>query len=153
MKKLNFHKEKIFRQTKNVIFYDISVPGSNASDLVVHETAATSPPNDTFGNKQYYIHSHQIDNNRVISGERTFELINPNWDQPYIIVHLSRDSGALMIPKGTYHRSVSGVNGSVVINQAIRDDLFQPEKEFKPVSVCEDKKLSEIILNVEPLIK
>ena len=50
-----------------------------------------------------------------------------------MIVHLSRDSGALMIPKGTYHRSVSGINGSVVINQAIRDDLFQSEKEFEPV--------------------
>ena len=51
MKKLNFHKQKIFRQTEDVTFYDISVPGSNASDLVVHETAATSPPNDEFGNK------------------------------------------------------------------------------------------------------
>ena len=153
MKKLNFHKQKIFRQTEDVTFYDISVPGSNASDLVVHETAATSPPNDEFGNKQYYIHSHQIDNNRVISGERTFELINPDWDQPYIIVHLSRDSGALMIPKGTYHRSISGIHGSVVINQAIRDDLFQSEKEFKPVSVRDDEKLNEILLNIKPLIK
>ena len=153
MKKLSFHKQKIFRQTQDVIFYDISVPGSNASDLVVHETAATSPPNDESGNKQYYIHSHQIDNNRVISGERTFELINPDWDQPYVIVHLSRDSGALMIPKGTYHRSVSGINGSVVINQAIRDDLFQSEKEFEPVSVCDDEKLSKILVSIQPIIK
>ena len=153
MKKLSFHKQKIFRQTEDVIFYDISVPGSNASDLVVHETAATSPPNDDLGNKQYYIHSHQIDNNRVISGERTFELVNPEWDQPYVIVHLSRDSGALTIPKGTYHRSVSGMNGSVVINQAIRDDLFQAEKEFAPVSVCDDERLSKILLSVKPLIK
>ena len=153
MKKLSFHKQKIFRQTEDVIFYDISVPGSNASDLVVHETAATSPPNDDLGNKQYYIHSHQIDNNRVISGERTFELVNPEWDQPYVIVHLSRDSGALTIPKGTYHRSVSGMNGSVVINQAIRDDLFQAEKEFAPVSVCDDERLSKILLSVKPLIE
>ena len=68
-------------------------------------------------------------------------------------MHLSRDSGALMIPKGTYHRSISGIHGSVVINQAIRDDLFQSEKEFKPVSVRDDEKLNEILLNIKPLIK
>jgi len=46
---------------------------------------------------------------------------------------------------------VSGLLGSIVINQAIRDDLFEAESEFEPVSICNNKKLSEIILNTQPL--
>ena len=152
MDNIKFHLHKVFRETEDVTFYDISVPESNASDLVVHETAAVSPPNDKNDNKQFYIHYHQIDNNRVISGERTFELLNFNWDRPYQIVNLKRKSGALVIPKGTYHRSVSGINGSIVINQAIRDDLFNAEMEFKPVSLADDHKLNELILNTKPYI-
>ena len=91
---IKFHLDRVFRETEDVVFYDISIPESNASDLVIHKTAATSPPDDGNGNKQFYIHYHQIDNNRVISGERTFELINFNWDNPYQIIHLQRESGA-----------------------------------------------------------
>ena len=76
MSAIKLNKHKIFKKTDNVLFYDISIKESNASDLVIHESAAISPPNDELGNKQFYIHSHQIDNNRVISGSRTFELIN-----------------------------------------------------------------------------
>ena len=96
---IKFHLDRVFRETEDVIFYDISIPDSNASDLVIHKTAATSPPDDDNGNKQFYIHYHQIDNNRVISGERTFELINFNWDNPYQIIHLQRESGLLQYPK------------------------------------------------------
>ena len=60
------------------------------------------------------LNNHQIDNNRVLSGERTFELVNFDWEKPYLIIHLKRDDGALVIPKGTFHRSVSGLTGSVV---------------------------------------
>ena len=153
MDKLKFHMHTVFRETENVVFYDISIPQCNASDLVIHESAATSPPNDSNGNKQFYIHHHQIDNNRVIEGERTFELINLDWDNPYQIVHLKRNNGALVIPKGTYHRSVSGLDGSIVINQAIRDDLFKPDLEFKPVSISDNQKLNEVIINTKPIIR
>ena len=73
---IKFHLDKVFRETEDVVFYDISISNSNASDLVIHKTSATSPPDDRNGNKQFYVHYHQVDNNRVISGERTFELVN-----------------------------------------------------------------------------
>ena len=149
---IKFHLDKVFRETEDVTFYDISITNSNASDLVIHKTAAKSPPDDKNGNKQFYIHYHQVDNNRVITGERTFELVNFKWENPYQIIRLKREDGALTIPKGTFHRSVSGLSGSIVINQAIRDDLFKAESEFKPVSICNNKKLSEVILNTQPLI-
>ena len=134
MSDVNFKKHRVFRETKDVIFYDISVDESNAADLVVHTGTAISPPNDSVGAKQFYIHSFQDDYNRVVSGDRTFELVNYTWKYPYHIVHLNRTSGALVIPRGTFHRSVSGENGSIVINQAKRYDGFDPSAEFYPVS-------------------
>ena len=152
MKNVRVHKHTIFRKTKDVLFFDITMPKSNAADLVIHESAAISPPDDSLGNKQFYIHFHQIDNNRVVHGSRTFELVNFEWEKPYQIVELNRDSGALRIPKKTYHRSVSSESGSIVINQSERDDLFQAKKEFEPVSVTQDEKLKHVLTNVRPLI-
>ena len=120
MSEVEFKKHRVFRETEDVIFYDISVEESNASDLVVHTGTAISPPDDAVGAKQFYRHEFQDDYNRVVQGERTFELVNFTWKYPYHIVHLNRASGALIIPKKTYHRSVSGENGSIVINQAKR---------------------------------
>ena len=152
MKNIHIHKQKVFRETENVLFYDITIKESNASDLVIHDSAAVSPPDDDLGNKQFYVHYHQIDNNRVVHGSRTFELINFDWDRPYQIIKLTRTSGALRIPKGTFHRSISSDIGSIVINQSARDDLFQTKKEFQPVSVISNKKLAYILKNIKPVI-
>ena len=152
MSDVEFRKHRVFRETQDVIFYDISVEESNASDLVIHDGPAISPPDDVVGAKQFYIHYHQVDHNRVVSGERTFELVNRNWKYPYHIVHLNRTSGALVIPTNTYHRSISGENGSIVINQAVRDDLFRPEGEFRPVSAAEDIELYDILTKEKPVI-
>ena len=152
MSDVHFKKHRVFRETEDVIFYDISVDESNASDLVVHTGAAISPPDDAVGAKQFYIHSFQDDYNRVVSGERTFELVNYSWKYPYHIVHLNVHSGALVIPRGTFHRSVSGKDGSIVINQAKRYDGFDPSAEFYPVSTAENMELYNILKNEKPVI-
>ena len=152
MSEVEFRKHRVFRETDDVIFYDISVEKSNASDLVIHTGSAISPPDDVVGAKQFYIHKHQTDHNRVVSGERTFELVNYKWKYPYHIVHLNVQSGALRIPTYTYHRSVSGDTGSIVINQAIRDEDFDAKYEFIPVSAASDKRLYETLLNEKPVI-
>mgnify|MGYP003136408030 CR=1 FL=1 len=90
--------------------------------------------------------------NLVLSGARTFELVNVDWKFPYHIVHLNRQSGALIIPARTYHRSISGEGGSIVINQAIRDDEFDPEKEFVPVSSGQNTELYNILAHEKPVI-
>jgi cupin superfamily acireductone dioxygenase involved in methionine salvage len=152
MSNVQYKKHRVFRETPSVIFYDISVDDSNASDLVVHEGPAVSPPNDVIGAKQFYVHYHQVDHNRVLSGERVFELVNPEWKFPYHIVHLNRQSGALVVPIGTYHRSTSGEKGSIVINQAIRDDEFNPDTEFVPISAGQDAELYRILAHEKPVI-
>ena len=151
MNEVQFIKHQVFRETPDVIFYDISVDNNNATDLVEHTGPAVSPPDEN-GDKQFYIHYHQVDHNRVLSGGRTFELINPDWSDPYHIVHLNRDSGALIIPKGTYHRSTSSIHGSIVINQAVRDKDFDHTTEFVPVIARQNTLLYSILNEYKPII-
>ena len=152
MSSVSFRKHRVFKETDNVIFYDITVEESNASDLVVHEGPAVSPPDDFAGAKQFYIHSFQDDYNRVVSGTRTFELINLQWKCPYHIVRLDRSHGALFIPRGTFHRSVSGEEGSIVINQAHRYEGFDASAEFFPVSCATNMELYNILRSEKPVI-
>ena len=152
MSEVHFKKHRVFRETPDVIFYDISVDESNASDLVIHDGPATSPPDDMVGAKQFYIHKYQDDYNRVVSGERQFELVNFDWKYPYHIVHLNRASGALMIPKMTYHRSKSGESGSIVINQSQRYEGFNSESEFIPVSCASVPKLYKVLMHEKPVV-
>ena len=42
---------------------------------------------------------------------------------------------ALQIPIGTYHRSESGKEGSIVLNQPTRDNTFDQTKEFSPINL------------------
>ena len=51
MSDIHFKKHRVFRETEDVIFYDISVDESNAADLVVHTGSAVSPPDDVVGAK------------------------------------------------------------------------------------------------------
>ena len=152
MSDIHFKKHRVFRETEDVIFYDISVDESNAADLVVHSGSATSPPDDCVGAKSFYIHGFQDDYNRVVSGERTFELVNTTWKYPYHIVRLDVHSGALIIPRGTFHRSQSGENGSIVINQAKRYDGFDPSAEFYPVSSATNIDLYNALTKEKPVI-
>ena len=147
---LNFVPVNIFRETPAVTFLDASIKYSNGSDVVIHRDRAISPP-ILNGFEQYYVHHHQVDNNLVLEGNRTFTLLNPLWDEPYHIVYLHRSMGALQIPKGTFHRSISGKNGSIVINQAIRDEQFEPTTEFDPISI---EKRTDLLKakSVDPII-
>ena len=151
MNEVQFVKHQVFRETPDVIFYYISVENNIATDLVEHKGPAVSPPDEN-GNKQFYIHYHQVDHNRVLSGGRTFELVNPDWSDPYHIVHLNRDCGALIIPKGTYHRSTSSIHGSIVINQAVRDKDFDHTTEFVPVIARQNTLLYSILNEYKPII-
>ena len=78
MSDIQFRRHRVFRETDDVIFYDISVEESNASDLVVHTGAATSPPNDRVGAKQFYIHKYQDDYNHLEIHEYKIALLRHN---------------------------------------------------------------------------
>ena len=147
---LNFLPIRMFRETPQVTFFDAGVRASNGCDVVIHHRSAISPPNDV-EYEQYYVHQYQIDHNLVLEGNRKFTLLNPSWDEPHHVIFLKRDMGALQIPIGTYHRSVSGKEGSIVINQAIRDGQFEPNTEFNPISIKNRSDLQKA-KSIEPII-
>ena len=140
--RLHFMPIHIFRETPSVTFFDAGIAGSNGTDVVAHHGAATSPPDDE-DFEQFYVHQHQIDHNLVLEGQRVFTLLNPLWDKPHHVVYLVRAMGALQIPTGTFHRSVSGDEGSMVLNQSIRDRDFNFRTEFNPVSLRDRSDLRE----------
>ncbi len=147
---LEFVACEVFRETPNVTFFAADVAGTNGSDVVIHQGRAISPP-DIDGSEQYYVHRNQIDHNLVIQGTRTFHLLNPEWDEPNHLVFLNRKMGALKIPQNTFHRSISGPLGSIVLNQAIRGEEFDAKKEFSPVNIFSRNDLLAIKI-IKPII-
>lgn len=148
--RLHFIPIHVFRETPSVTFFDAGVPGANGTDVVAHHGAAISPPDDE-GIQQFYVHHHQVDHNLVLAGHRTFTLLNPSWSQPHHVIELERAMGALEIPIGTYHRSVSPAQGSTVLNQSIRDPEFDFHTEFIPVSL-RDRPDLERLLQTHPCL-
>jgi hypothetical protein len=140
---------KRFRDTPSVRFFDVTIPRSNARDLVAHLGPAVSPPDATdSGAWQFYLHPHQDDNLLAASGGRTFYLINLAWEQPFHTVRLEHGGDILTIPRGTFHRSLSDPDGSVVLNQAIRDPGVCIDREFRVYDSSKIPKLSQLTSNI-----
>ena len=139
---LQFQK---FRDTPSVQFFDITVPDSNARDLVCHMGPAISPNNAQDSSWQFYLHPRQEDNLLALSGGRTFHLINFEWDCPYHVVRLDANRHILRIPPGTFHRSESDLKGSLVINQAVRDQNAKVHSEFRVYNSGEIPKLKQLL--------
>ncbi len=143
-----------FRDTPAVRFYDITVPTSNARDLVVHSGPAVSPPDDpASGAWQFYLHPHQEDNLLALHGGRTFYLVNLGWNYPFHIVRLETGGDILRIPPGTFHRSVSDPDGSVVLNQAVREEGASVVREFRVYNSSRIPRLFAVTSRTAPLPK
>lgn len=125
-------EERTFRRTPGVHFADLGIEGTNGLDLVEHSGPSVSPPLKN-GRKQWYVHKYQTDHNRVLRGLRLFELYYDKWITPHWFVMLDENSGALQIPPGCLHRSYSGTEGSLLINQATRVRGYDENTEFVPV--------------------
>ena len=152
-KPITFHKDRVFRETKGVYFSDVWVQGQNGLDLVIHREFAISPPNRSgTGEKTFYIHQHQTDNNRCIEGRRIFELVSTNgkMQHSHYYVLLDDTIGALEILPGVYHRSISCEEGSILLNHAVRDDLYDEALEFNPTSPSQDPDMREILERNRP---
>ena len=140
-----------FRDTPSVRFFDVTVDTSNARDLVIHTGPAVSPPNDSkTGAWQFYLHPHQEDNLLAVSGGRTFYLVNLAWEKPFHIVRLDSGGDILRIPTGTFHRSISDSDGSVVLNQAVREPGVSLEREFRTYNSARIPALMKATLTSSP---
>jgi hypothetical protein len=133
-----------FRNTPGVKFFDITIAASNARDLVIHEGPAISPNNADNGSWQFYLHPHQEDNLLALSGGRTFYLVNFTWAKPFHIVRLESTGDILRIPPGTFHRSISDATGSIVLNQAVRDQVATLAGEFRVYNSGQIPRLMQV---------
>jgi hypothetical protein len=144
---------KRFRDTPSVRFFDITVTQSNVRDLVIHKGPALSPPDSESGYWQFYLHPHQEDNLLALSGGRTFYLVNFSWNYPFHIVRLETDREILKIPPGTFHRSVSDSKGSIVLNQAVREERADVKSEFQVYDSGKIPRLLQVTSTSAPLPK
>ncbi len=144
---ISFHR---FRDTPSVQFFDITIPTSNARDLVFHDGPAISPNNSAEGAWQFYLHPNQEDNLLAVSGGRTFYLVNFSWQYPFHEVRLNANHQILRIPPGTFHRSVSDPEGSLVLNQAVRSKNATVETEFRVYNSLEIPRLHRLLTSGLP---
>ena len=143
-----------FRDTPAVRFFDVTVGDSNARDLVVHAGPAVSPPDDSStGAWQFYLHPHQEDNLLAVQGGRTFYLVNFQWSYPFHMVRLESGGDILRIPPGTFHRSISDEEGSVVLNQAVREQNACVSREFRVYNSGRIPRLMAVTTQSAPLPK
>ncbi|MGQ9869542.1 cupin domain-containing protein [Leptodesmis sp.] len=139
-----------FRDTPKVRFFDITINESNARDLVFHDGPAVSPNDTPEGHWQFYLHPRQEDNLLALSGGRTFYLVNFDWEYPFHMVRLEAGGDILRIPPGTFHRSVSDPDGSLVLNQAVRYASATVESEFRVYNSADIPRLLQVTSNTAP---
>ena len=63
--------------------------------------------------------------------------MNLAWEKPFHIVRLESGGDILRIPPGTFHRSISDPDGSVVLNQAVREEGASLVQEFRVYNSAE----------------
>ena len=143
-----------FRDTPAVRFFEVTIADSNARELVVHSGPAISPPDHSeTGAWQFYLHPHQEDNLLAVQGGRTFYLVNFRWNYPFHIVRLEAGGDILRIPPGTFHRSISDEEGSVVMNQAVREPEASVAREFRVYNSGRIPRLMALTSNSAPMPK
>lgn len=133
-----------FRDTPSVRFFDITIANSNARDLVFHDGPAVSPNNTSDDHWQFYMHPNQEDNLLALTGGRTFYLVNFSWEYPFHIVRLEANGDILRLPPGTFHRSISDPQGSLVLNQAVRTVKATVAGEFRLYNSHEIPRLLQV---------
>ena len=70
--------------------------------------------------------------------------MNFAWEQPFYTVRLEHGGDILAIPRGTFHRSLSDLDGSVVLNQPIRDPGVCIDREIRVYDSSNIPRLSQL---------
>lgn len=140
------------RRTKGVKFDEIvpsDIPSNiDGIDRVIHGPYGMSPASCEGVKRPWYMHPSQDDNLMVLQGERfvdiycakqrqkTSFIITP--DKVYKDGQLYIDHPSMVVwPAGIFHRIVSGDNGSISINFAVRRDPFDITTNFNIYDVNE----------------
>ena len=133
---------KEFRNTDNVQFHFLPVfENLKGIDLVRHKPNATSPGAVGSVERPWYMHPHQTDNLIVFQGKRIVDLYSEEHGRPEVfevtpelITHngevISTGPAILSWATRVFHQVVSGPEGSLSMNFAVRDEHCGLDTEF-----------------------
>ncbi len=135
---------KPFRKTEGVSFDILPMeylPKIDGVDRVVHKHGAVSPGSVGDVERPWYYHPHQEDNLLVLQGVRMVDIytlehrrvehftVEP--EKVYQGDKLVYDGPAMLVwPTCVFHRIVSGTQGSVSLNFAVRGPGFNVDTNF-----------------------
>jgi len=135
---------RTLRRTSGVKFDEIipsDIPKVDAIDKVIHGPNTMSPGPTKNIIRPWYKHSKQENNLLVLQGTRYMDIYDPKTqdkasfiitpDKIYKNEKLYYDGPAMVVwPSGTFHRIISGDEGSVSINFAARERGFEFQEYF-----------------------
>lgn len=135
---------KPFRKTEGVSFDILPMqylPRIDGIDRVIHKKRAISPGPVGDIERPWYLHPHQEDNLLVLAGVRMVDIYTLEYRrlehfvvEPEKVYHndkLVYDGPAMLVwPTNVFHRIVSGDEGSVSLNFAVRLPGFNIDTNF-----------------------
>jgi hypothetical protein len=135
---------KPFRKTEGVSFDILPMqylPRIDGIDRVIHKKRAISPGSVGDIERPWYLHPHQEDNLLVLAGVRMVDIYTLEYQrlehfvvEPEKVYHndkLVYDGPAMLVwPTNVFHRIVSGDDGSVSLNFAVRLPGFNIDTNF-----------------------
>ena len=137
-------KLKPFRRTEGVAFDILPMqylPRIDGIDRVVHKRGALSPGSVGGVERPWYIHPHQEDNLLVLQGVRSVDIYTLELRrlehfvvEPERVLHDGKvvyEGPAMLVwPTNVFHRILSGENGSISLNFAVRLPGFNIDTNF-----------------------
>ncbi len=142
------------RRTMGVMFDEMvpsDIPKINGIDRVIHGPNSISPGSIDDSaipiKRPWYMHPGQDDNLLVLQGTRYIDIfcsktitkasfiVTP--DKIYKNDKLYYDGSAMVVwPAGIFHRIISGVDGSISVNFATRNNNFNIKDNFNIYNLC-----------------
>ena len=145
---------RVLRRTAGVKFDEIvpsDLPNISGIDRVIHKSNSISPGPVEESippvKRPWYMHPGQDDNLMVLQGTRYIDVFNPNTkekasfiispDKVYKNDKLYYDGPAMVVwPAGIFHRIISGIEGSISVNFATRNNKFNIKDNFNIYQLC-----------------
>lgn len=132
------------RRTAGVLFDEVvpsDIPNISGIDRVIHKANGISPGPVESVKRPWYMHPGQDDNLLVLQGERFVDIYCPKLkklssfiitpDKVYKDDKLYCDQPAMVVwPAGIFHRIISGSEGSISVNFAVRTKDFDLSNNF-----------------------
>ena len=145
---------RTLRQTAGVMFHEMAksdIPKISGIDRVIHGPNSISPAPITDSvipvKRPWYMHTAQSDHLLVLQGTRYVDIFDPKTltkasfivtpDKIYKNDKLYFDGSAMVVwPAGIFHRIISGSEGSISVNLAVRDKNFDIKDNFNIYNLC-----------------